>query len=255
MALNKKNAVSANEKNAAEAAAKEALTVNVEAAGTGLDSFRLEGVLINPARMAEQVTRTIEKDGQREKVTIKRHNPYGYRYVAKTDLEVPDFGRLTEKRQPMAQENYNGTRHVSAGEVFDLTLAENAAFLYREENASTARVDERFGEEDGKAVEARLIASNNTKGRAVASALPTTTLRISPALYANPEFFIPVATRDSEDQPWVVVPGLEKFAVLVARAAATRTHSPKAPKNQYAENLKNAARANFLASLSAKQAQ
>lgn len=158
---------------AAAVAAPEAIAAPAGSFGTKSDKIVLVAPLGDPSR--EDVTpRTV--DGKTENIVTS--TIVGYKFKALEPMDVPECGLGDDARKnPMSYKQVDGTRHVEAGEIFNLTRFETGLLL------SLPQFNARISGEGREFAVVYQKASNTPKGadgsaaKVASDRLPTVSLR------------------------------------------------------------------------------
>lgn len=189
-------------------------------------------------------------DGKKE----KRVDPtiVGYQFKAEIDLEVPDCPPDADfsatNLMSCTRGTEENTRHVKAGEVFNLTKFETAMLISRPEfNARATGGDRRVY--CSYPSTQRLSANGKIAKTSSTNAIPTIALKAESGSIKDYEM-VPVLSYTKEvvngrtKKTRTIIPGFEKWAALCADRVATRATGTKAATKA---NVRNEGAAAFLA--------
>lgn len=249
LTLNKKAAQEENvavEAKTEEAAVAEATApagaeeVANETVGTLSEKIAFVAPLGNPLK--DDVTIIKDKDGQE----IKKVTPFivGYRMKALEEMDVPDCGTTDNfKKDYMDYADINGTKHVAAGETFDVTPFEMAVM------AADPRINRTFsgGERVGICCWSKKEFTGSKSGDVTVKNVPRAVLRLTEGSIKDFNY-IEVCSKtvemdESGKQRKVghINPGFEKWAPLCKTSARTggRTAGARSNKPIYDPNAAN----------------
>jgi hypothetical protein len=242
---------------AVEAPAAEAAPTGVadDTVGTLSDKIAFVAPLGNPLR--DDVTTVKDKTTGAEE---KKTTPFivGYRFRALVDLDVPECGTTDKfKKDYMDYADINGTKHVPAGETFDLTPFEMAVLAARKE------VNRTFSGGEATAVCAFSKKEMQNKvgdaSNVTVREFPRAVLRLSEGSIKDYPY-VEVCTKTMETaedgtqrKKGVINPGFEKWAPLCKTTPRTTTaRSGAAAGDKTKKNLYDQGAANFMQILQSK---
>lgn len=240
----------------AEVAAEGAVEAQVANEGYGKDSDKL----IFIACLGDPSTPD-KTPAQPDKGIKERTDPtiVGYQFKATVDLDVPDSDpgeRMTKQNLMAAGDDLLNTRHVKAGEVFNLTKYETGALLSREEFNAKATGGE-IPVNCRYSFKTKKTADGQPATVSAATAIPNIALMAMKGSVKDVPM-VPVLTYTTEQvgnsirKRCTIIEGFEKWRGLCKSGAKSkgRTANPAAA----ATNQRNANAEAFLKIMNAKKA-
>lgn len=218
---------------------------------TGVDSDKI--VFLNPLGDPSN------PDSTTDKATGKKYETptiVGYRFKTLIDLDIPDVGLgedATKNTMSYDPAKISNTRHVKAGETFDLTRFETGVLL----------ADDRFNAKvsgEGKVYTVAYgAASKNDGGLSTVGAVPTVLLRaananesVKDSKFINVLTFTKTQVNGQTRKVRTIEPGFEKFEPLTHVGQGRSSSSNATNANGV---TRNQAAAKFLEIVNARKAQ